>query len=166
MGKYSPLRSYLMAQTGERVPMSFGDIEKLLGEKLPASKRYPAWWSNNPSNNPMTKEWLAAGFQTESVNIAGESLVFRRAPQGSAQASSKSAGERAGEGSSGRRAGFMEDKVDFKNAPNMSGKSEEYIVPPRGADPLFGCMAGTLTLLPDVDYTAPADPDWGKVYDD
>ncbi|MDX8457368.1 DUF7662 domain-containing protein [Mesorhizobium humile] len=159
MGKYSPLRSYLMAQAGERVPMSFSDIEKLLGERLPASKQYPAWWSNNPSNNPMTKEWLAAGFQTESVNIAGEKLVFRRSPQGTA-------GGQAGEGGSGRRSGFMEDKVGFKNAPDMSGKSQDYIVPPRGADPLFGCMAGTLTLLPDVDYTAPADPDWGKVYDD
>ena len=47
--------------------MTFAEIEALLGEKLPASKQYPAWWSNNPSNNPMTKEWLAAGFQTESV---------------------------------------------------------------------------------------------------
>lgn len=69
-------------------------------------------------------------------------------------------------GGTGRRSGFMEEKMDFKNAPDMSGKSEDFIVPPRGADPLFGCMAGTLTLLPDVDYTAPADPDWGKVYDD
>ncbi|RUX50304.1 hypothetical protein EN742_07020 [Mesorhizobium sp. M4A.F.Ca.ET.020.02.1.1] len=170
MGKYSPLRTYLMAQTRERIPMSFKDIERLLGEKLPASKQYPAWWSNNPSNNPMTKEWLAAGFQTESVNIAGENLIFRRskadARQGSGQAYGKSAGGLTEARSSGRRPGFIEDKVDFNNAPHMSGENEEYIVPPRGADPLFGCMAGTLTLLPDVDYTAPADPDWGKVYDD
>lgn len=62
------------------------------------------------------------------------------------------------------RSGFMEGQVDFKD--DMSGNKKEYIVAPRGADPLFGCMAGTLTLLPDVDYTAPADPDWGKVYDD
>lgn len=166
MGKYSPLRTYLMAQTRERVPMSFEDIERLLGETLPASKQYPAWWSNNPSNNPMTKEWLAAGFQTESVNIAGENLVFRRSPQGSAETHRKSVGGKTGEGGTGRRSGLMEEKMDFKNAPDMSGKSEDFIVPPRGADPLFGCMAGTLTLLPDVDYTAPADPDWGKVYDD
>ncbi|MES0035587.1 helix-turn-helix domain-containing protein [Mesorhizobium sp. M0046] len=64
----------------------------------------------------------------------------------------------------GRRSGFREEQMDFNNAADMTG--EEYVVPPRGADPLFGCMAGTLTLLPDVDYTAPADPDWGNVYDD
>ncbi|MER8883051.1 helix-turn-helix domain-containing protein [Mesorhizobium sp. M0184] len=63
-----------------------------------------------------------------------------------------------------RRSGFKEGQVDFVD--DMNGNKEEYIVPPRGADPLFGCMAGTLTLLPDVDYTAPADPDWGNVYDE
>lgn len=65
-----------------------------------------------------------------------------------------------------RRRGFMEEQVDFKGATAMNDDDKDHIVPPRGADPLFGCMAGTLTLLPDVDYTAPADPDWGKVYDD
>jgi len=135
MGKYSPLRSYLMSQTGERVPMSFGDIEKLLGEKLPASKQYPAWWSNNPSNNPMTKEWLAAGFQTESVNIAGGNLVFRRA-----------------QGAPSGTKGFGE-----------STQAQVGGAPPR--HPIFGCMKGTLTIIPDVDLTEPADPDWGIVYE-
>ncbi|MDG4881815.1 helix-turn-helix transcriptional regulator [Mesorhizobium sp. WSM4884] len=59
------------------------------------------------------------------------------------------------------RPGFAEGHMDF----NDTDANEDYIVPPPGADPLFGCMAGTLKLLPDVDYTAPADPDWGKVYD-
>ncbi|WP_149791101.1 helix-turn-helix transcriptional regulator [Mesorhizobium sp. NFR06] len=57
--------------------------------------------------------------------------------------------------------GFMEGHMDF----NDTDVKEDYIVPPAGADHLFGCMAGTLKLLPDVDYTAPAEPDWGKVYD-
>ncbi|PBB43452.1 MULTISPECIES: hypothetical protein [unclassified Mesorhizobium] len=135
MGKYSPLRSYLMAQTGERVPMSFSDIEKLLGEKLPASKQYPAWWSNNPSNNPMTKEWLAAGFQTESVNIAGENLVFRRVQPGSG--TSKGFGESA--------------QAEIGGTPKRH--------------PIFGCMKGTLTILPEVDLTEPVEQDWGKVYE-
>jgi transcriptional regulator with XRE-family HTH domain len=33
-------------------------------------------------------------------------------------------------------------------------------------DPIFGCMVGTMTIPDDLDLTAPADPDWGKVYDD
>lgn len=31
---------------------------------------------------------------------------------------------------------------------------------------ILGCMKGTLTIQTGVDLTAPADPDWGKVYED
>lgn len=78
MGKYSPLKEFLSTNAHDRIPMTFDEIEKVLGLKLPASKRYPAWWSNNPSNNPMTQEWLDAGYETESVNTSNGKLVFRR----------------------------------------------------------------------------------------
>ena len=65
--------------------MTFGEIEELLGEKLPASKQYPAWWSNNPSNNPMTKEWLAAGFQRNRSTLPAKIWCFD-APWGSVRA--------------------------------------------------------------------------------
>ena len=32
--------------------------------------------------------------------------------------------------------------------------------------PAFGVWKGKVTLLPDYDYTRPADPDWGRVYED
>jgi hypothetical protein len=134
MGKYSPLRLFLAEQDKEQIPMTFAEIEDLLGEKLPASKRYPAWWSNNPSNNPMTKEWLAAGFQTESVNVAAEKLTFKRVRKVSGSAHGR--------------------------------QDAEFDIPNQEDDPIFGCMKGTLTLLPNVDLTEPADPDWGKVYED
>ena len=79
MGRYEPLRSFLEGQSAERVQVTFREIEQILGGELPNSKRYPAWWSNNPSNNPMTKVWLEAGFLTEQVDVAGERLTFRRA---------------------------------------------------------------------------------------
>jgi hypothetical protein len=78
MGKYEPLTRFLSGRSTVEVPMTFQDIERVLGARLPASKRYPAWWSNNPSNNVMTKAWLDAGYQTERVDIGGERLVFRR----------------------------------------------------------------------------------------
>lgn len=78
MGKYEPLTRFLEARFTAEVPMSFKEIERVLGTPLPPSKQYPAWWSNNPSNNVMTKAWLEAGFQTERVDIGGERLVFRR----------------------------------------------------------------------------------------
>ena len=78
MSKYEPLRAYLDGRSTEMVPMTFGEIEKVLGFKLPRSQVYPAWWSNNPTNNVMTNEWLAAGYKTEQVDIEGRKLVFRR----------------------------------------------------------------------------------------
>ncbi|HRO33749.1 MAG TPA: hypothetical protein PLQ03_10095 [Brevundimonas sp.] len=78
MGKYDPLTRYLADRSTAEVPMTFAEIEKVLGVSLPASKQYPAWWSNNPSNNVMTRAWLEAGFQTERVDIGRERLVFRR----------------------------------------------------------------------------------------
>jgi hypothetical protein len=78
MSKYEPLQHFLESCATEEVPLTFGEIEGILGSELPASKAHPAWWSNNPSNNVMTRAWLAAGYRTERVDVAGEKLVFRR----------------------------------------------------------------------------------------
>ena len=32
--------------------------------------------------------------------------------------------------------------------------------------PLFGALKGSTFIPPGVDLTEPADPDWGKVYED
>lgn len=82
MSKYDALGSFLRRQGGELVAMTFREIERVTGAKLPNSKQYPAWWSNNTWNNVMTKVWLEAGYRTEQVDIAGQKLVFRRASQG------------------------------------------------------------------------------------
>lgn len=84
MSKYFRLKDFLAEQNRDDVPMTFAEIEKVLEFPLPASKQYPAWWSNNPSNNPMTREWLDAGFETASVNTASGKLVFRRIGRGGA----------------------------------------------------------------------------------
>ena len=76
--KYHPLTQHLRAQAGERVRMTFGEIERVIGGKLPPSAASRAWWSNNPSNNVMTKAWLEAGFESEQVDLSGRKLVFRR----------------------------------------------------------------------------------------
>src|SRR5262245_26873934 len=82
MGKYSRLGEFLRTQRGKEVPMTFAEIERVIGSKLPPnSPQYPAWWSNNPSNNVMTKVWLAAGFRTEQVDIKSRKVVFRRIEQ-------------------------------------------------------------------------------------
>jgi hypothetical protein len=78
MSKYAPLGDYLRKQRRALVPMTFAQIEQIIGAKLPKSQGYPAWWSNNPWNNVMTQIWLDAGFETEQVDVTGRKLVFRK----------------------------------------------------------------------------------------
>ena len=81
--KYQPLLAYLQAQRGSHVSMSFAEIERVLGTKLPPSARSRrAWWSNNPTSNARTKAWLEAGFHSEQVDLEDRKLVFRRVSSG------------------------------------------------------------------------------------
>jgi hypothetical protein len=86
MSKYQYLEEHLRELGIPEWRASFRDIEKVIRAVLPASARaYPAWWSNNPSNNVMTKSWLSAGFQTERLDIPGEKVTFRRVRRTGAQ---------------------------------------------------------------------------------
>jgi hypothetical protein len=79
MSKYTPLTRHLAQRDLDRIPMTFDQIERLLGFSLPpSSRKHRAWWSNNPSNSVMTKAWLEAGYQSEQVDIEKEKLVFAR----------------------------------------------------------------------------------------
>jgi hypothetical protein len=79
VSKYSALGDYLKKQNREFVPLSFAEIEKITGSKLPASAhKHRPWWSNNPHNSVMTRVWLEAGFESEQVDMAERKLVFRR----------------------------------------------------------------------------------------
>lgn len=78
MSIYEPLGNYLRGQSRSHIPMTFREIERIIGRKLPNSKAHRAWWSNNPNNNVMTRQWLDAGFQTEAVDISAERLVFKK----------------------------------------------------------------------------------------
>jgi len=46
MSKYEPLERYLREQQADEVPLTFRDIEKIIGGELPASQFSRAWWSN------------------------------------------------------------------------------------------------------------------------
>lgn len=132
MSKYRSLGEFLKSQKTDHVPMSFGDIERVTGIKLPASSRYRAWWSNNEFNSVMTKVWLEAGFESEQVDMAGRKLVFRRV----------------------RRAAGAET-VSPKGEAGVSAKSEKF-------HPLAGLLKDVTRPAPGYDLTKPADPDWGK----
>ena len=80
--KYAPLESHLRDSGRDRVPMTFREIERVIGAPLPKSAlRHRALWSNNPANWVMTNAWLAAGYATEQVDMQNCKLVFRKTVQ-------------------------------------------------------------------------------------
>ena len=80
MSKCDDLGRFLAGRDAMETPMTFEEVEAVIGFRLPAAAgRYAAWWSNNPSNNVMTKVWLEAGYRTERVDLGGRRVVFRRA---------------------------------------------------------------------------------------
>ena len=81
--RYAPLTTHLRKSGRAEIPMSFDAIEAVIGFKLPPrAPMHRAWFSNNPTNNPMTRAWLAAGYKSENVDMTNRTLVFRKvAPQ-------------------------------------------------------------------------------------
>ena len=139
MGRYAPLTVYLKNQPADLVRVSFADIEGIIERKLPESaSTHRAWWSNNPSNNVMTRAWLAAGFQSEQVDLPGRTLVFRRKSEG------------------GSMSGLQEPHVPFE--PEQEAMPEKFA--------LFGWQKGTVTIAPGVDLAEPADPDMADLIDE
>ncbi len=139
MSKYDALGTYLRKQFSAEVPMTFGDVERVAGTKLPPKAQHQrAWWSNNPSNNVMTKVWLKAGYETAQVDMAGRKLIFRRIAQ-----------VKAG-------AGMSDTARDFK-----LGGDEKKI----GLHPLIGSMKGTFTIEPGYDLTSPVytPEEWAEI---
>jgi hypothetical protein len=136
MGKYENLGAFLRKQRVREVPLTFREIEKITGVKLPPkAQHHRAWWSNNPSNNVMTKVWLNAGFESAQVDMAARKLVFRRIVK---------AGATSG--------GFAEPAT--KPYATKDGRH-----------PIFGALKGMVHIPPGVDLTEPADPEWADLID-
>ena len=77
--RYEPLTVHLRRSGGAEISMTFEEIEAVLGFNLPPrASTHRAWFSNNPTNNPMTAAWLAAGYKSANVDMNNRMLVFRK----------------------------------------------------------------------------------------
>lgn len=132
MSKYQPLETFLAGASSDELAMSFAEIEQVLGFPLPpAAHTHRAWWSNNASNNVMTRAWLAAGYVTEQVDMASERLVFRK------------------HGTSAGAPG-----VEEAAAPPFHGGKLGLVAR------LQAALGGTVKVAPGVDLTAPTGEVW------
>jgi hypothetical protein len=138
--KYDPLQRHLQMQMGDRIPMTFRQVESIIGGLLPASaRRHRPWWANDATGHAHARAWLAAGYRTEQVDMDGEKLVFVRA------------------------AGAMEGDMTGKG---MAESHAAYTAQDASAQhPMIGALKGLLWIDPSLDLTKPAlDPDeWERV---
>jgi hypothetical protein len=82
MSKYEPLPQFLGSVGGAAHRMSFHEIERVLGFKLPKSAyEHEAWWSNNSTGHSHAKAWLKFGWRTEAVDLAARKVTFQRLQQ-------------------------------------------------------------------------------------
>ena len=136
MGKYETLGRFLTQQRTNEIPMTFADVERITGTKLPPSAhKHRPWWSNNPQNSVMTKVWLAAGFETEQVDMAGQKLVFRR----------------------------VRNSSEARGTPPPLTPSD---AAGARHHPLRGALKGLVRIMPETDLTQPADPSWADLLDE
>jgi hypothetical protein len=83
MSKYDPLHDFLV-----NIPsgvfeknLTFDEIEKILGFRLPQSAlNHRAWWENPTSSDyhPYAQSWLTAGWKVANVNQSEKWVQFQR----------------------------------------------------------------------------------------
>ena len=82
MSKYDPLHKYLtdIPAVQTDVTLRFTDLERILGERLPASAyTHRPWWGNESGGRHVqTHAWMQAGWVVDGVDLAGEWVRFRR----------------------------------------------------------------------------------------
>jgi hypothetical protein len=137
MSKYELLKQHLENRAASEVPVTFDDVETIIGAKLPRSaKLYRMWWSNNASNHVHAQSWLDAGYRTERVDMDAKTLVFVR-------------------GDSRPARGMAEPHHEFKSTEKKPRRH-----------PLFGRLKGMVTIEPGYDLAQPAMPEWAELIDE
>lgn len=78
--RYAVLHDWLHAQdpTAAGLRLPFGDLETLLGGKLPSSAlRHASWWSNTNLNEAQCQAWHDAGWQVGHVDLTMREVIFQ-----------------------------------------------------------------------------------------
>jgi hypothetical protein len=72
---WSGLTRRLESSGAGRLELSFAEIERLIGGRLPPSSQYPAFWSNSSS---YAKAWKRAGYESTRRDVPAGRMGFVR----------------------------------------------------------------------------------------
>lgn len=80
MLKYAPLHQHLANSKSGVLSLTFSEIEKIIGAKLPPSAfKYREWWANDfIGRHTQAHAWGYAGYKVAHVDFANTYVVFRR----------------------------------------------------------------------------------------
>lgn len=74
--KYYPLEKFLKT-VSESITLSFDEIEKIIGFRLPQSAyMYAAWWANDEFHSH-SRVWINSGMYVKNVKV-GISVTFSK----------------------------------------------------------------------------------------
>jgi hypothetical protein len=78
MAKYDPLENYLTRRGGDEIELGFDELERVLGDVLPASAARPQWWANetDPAGHVQCRAWRDAGY--DAYLLPRSRVLFRR----------------------------------------------------------------------------------------
>jgi hypothetical protein len=78
--RYDPLKAHLEVVPGPVVVMTYDEIEKLLGRKLPNTAYGDSWrqWWANTETHSQALAWLRAGWRVTRPDLANKRVEFRR----------------------------------------------------------------------------------------
>jgi hypothetical protein len=78
--KYSPLGRYLARRQRSftYATLTFAEIERIIGDRLPASAlQHRHWWSNAGSR-AQAQAWLKVGWIIHDLNLSDKTVIFKR----------------------------------------------------------------------------------------
>jgi hypothetical protein len=80
MAKYDPLESHLSRRGSDEIELAFAEVERIIGDELPASAKRPQWWANesDPAGHVQCRAWQNAGY--DAFLLPQSRVLFRRRP--------------------------------------------------------------------------------------
>lgn len=139
VSKYQSLATYLRQSGQGSIVMTFAEIERVVGAKLPPSAfKYRAWWSNNPMNSVITRIWLEAGYRTMNVDMARHKLVFKKLPPDTSS-------------------GTLSAK---QTPPHGNQAPKTHQTHAFSFVQIYGAFKGTVAVMPGGDLTQPTGEIW------